>query len=238
MRKTATGLVEYAKAQVGRPYWYGCFGQVSSSGLYYAKKKQYPRYYTADDFKNQYGNKVHDCIGLIKGYMWCDGVDDKHPKYESNGCPDINEEEMYKRASIKGSIKTMPKVNGILVFKPNHVGVYIGNGYVIEARGHAYGVVKTKLQDRGWEKWCECPYILYQKKNNAKDKKVMVKTNGSDLNCRKEPKLKGEILGAFKNGAKLTLIKKTNKNWYKVKGKATTGKTITGYASTKWLKLL
>lgn len=236
MSKTANGLVSYAKAQLGRPYWYGCFGQGASSGLYYAKKKQYPRYYTADDFKNQYGNKVHDCIGLIKGYLWCDGVDDKHPDYEANGCPDINEEQMYKNASVKGNIKTMPKTKGILVFKPNHVGVYIGDGYVIEARGHDYGVVKTKLEDRGWEKWCECPYILYQNEEKKNKKYVRVNTNGSELNCRKEPNTKSEILGVFKNGAKLTLIKKTKKTWYKVKGKATSGKTITGYAYAKWLK--
>ena len=28
--KTATGLVEYAIAQLGKPYWYGTFGQTAS----------------------------------------------------------------------------------------------------------------------------------------------------------------------------------------------------------------
>lgn len=45
----------------------------------------------------------------------------------------------------------MPDIPGIAVFMSGHVGLYIGNGEVIEARGFAYGVVKTKLKDRKWK---------------------------------------------------------------------------------------
>ena len=65
--KTGQGLAEYALAQLGRPYWWGCFGQRADGALYAQKKKQYPGYYTAADFPSQYGQKVHDCVGLIKG---------------------------------------------------------------------------------------------------------------------------------------------------------------------------
>ena len=70
MAKTNGGLVEYCKAQIGRPYWYGTFGNTASASLYEAKKKQYPKYYTAKDYASQYGQRVHDCAGLIKGYLW------------------------------------------------------------------------------------------------------------------------------------------------------------------------
>ena len=43
--KTNTGLVSYAKAQLGKPYWFGCFGQESSKKLYDVKKEQYPKEY-------------------------------------------------------------------------------------------------------------------------------------------------------------------------------------------------
>ena len=72
MSKTNTGLLEYAKAQVGKPYWYGCYGQTASQSLYNSKKASYPKYYTASDFTSQYGKRVHDCSGLIKGYLWSD----------------------------------------------------------------------------------------------------------------------------------------------------------------------
>ena len=45
MQKTANGLVEYAKAQLGRPYWYGTFGQLANPELYGQKKQQYPQQY-------------------------------------------------------------------------------------------------------------------------------------------------------------------------------------------------
>lgn len=242
MRKTAKGLVKYAKAQLGNPYWYGTFGQKSSKELYLQKKAQYPSYYTANDYKKQYGKKVHDCIGLIKGYLWCASPEDEYPVYLANGCPDINEEMMYSFAEVKGSIASMPDVSGVLVFMQGHVGVYIGDGKVIEARGHAYGVVKTSLAQRNWTKWCLCPYISYEdvlpakKPNSTKKPTVKVSTNGSVLNCRKKPTVISKILGTFKNGTTLTLKSKKNKKWYYVSGKATNGKTLTGYVSTKWIK--
>lgn len=40
--KTNTGLVAYAKAQVGNPYWYGTFGQTATKALLKSKMAQYP----------------------------------------------------------------------------------------------------------------------------------------------------------------------------------------------------
>nr|DAK71913.1 MAG TPA: invasion associated secreted endopeptidase [Caudoviricetes sp.] len=158
MSKTNKGLVEYCKAQLGNPYWYGCFGQVSSKSLYNNKKKQYPNQYEWACSKNQIGKRVHDCVGLIKGYLWSESSTSK-PKYK--GSQDVSANGMYDKCKSKGKINTMPDEPGVLVFMENHVGVYIGNGYVIEARGHAYGVVKTKLSERKWTKWGKCPWIEY-----------------------------------------------------------------------------
>ena len=160
MSKTNTGLVEYALAQLGRPYWWGCFGQMADGALYAQKKKQYPGHYTAGDFASQYGQKVHDCVGLIKGYLWCDSPDGS-PKYV--GAHDVAVEGLYRKCSRKGSITTLPETPGVCVFMRDmgHVGVYIGNGEVVEAMGHAYGVVKTKLNGRGWAYWGMPDWISY-----------------------------------------------------------------------------
>ena len=55
----------------------------------------------------------------------------------------------------------MPDIPGVLVFMPGHVGVYIGDGEVIEARGHKFGVVKTKLKNRKWVNWAMVDEIQY-----------------------------------------------------------------------------
>lgn len=158
--KTGQGLVEYAIAQLGRPYWWGTFGQTANAALYAQKKAQYPAYYTAADFPNQYGQKVHDCVGLIKGYLWCD-TPDGTPRY--NAAQDVAVEGLYKKCSKSGAIGSIPETPGVCVFMANmgHVGVYIGGGEVVEAMGHAYGVVKTRLAGRGWAYWGMPEWISY-----------------------------------------------------------------------------
>lgn len=157
MAKTNSGLVNYAKAQHSKPYWYGTFGQTASAALYTAKKKQYPAYYTAKDFSKQYGKRVHDCAGLIKGYLWS-STPTSSPVY--NAKQDVGSNTMYNQAKEKGKISTFKKIPGQLVFKANaagvktHVGVYIGNNKVEEAKGHAYGVITSSITS-GWTHWAQ-----------------------------------------------------------------------------------
>ena len=158
MEKTNTGLVAYAKAQLGKPYWYGTYGNTSTLALYQAKKKQYPKQYLWACPSDQLHKRVHDCVGLIKGYLWS-ATPTSPPKY--NAEQDVSANGMLQRCKEKGTISTMPELPGVLVFLPGHVGVYIGDGYVIEAKGHAYGVIRTKLAGRGWKNWGKCPWITY-----------------------------------------------------------------------------
>ena len=171
MSKTNKGLVEYAKAQLGKPYWFGTFGQTANELLHKSKKKQYPNYYTAQDFPSQYGQRVHDCIGLIKGYLWSD-TSTSVPQYRA--AQDVSADGMLAICKERGSISTIPELPGVLVFSPQHVGVYIGNGYVVEARGHAYGVVKTKLSSRGWKNWGKCPWIEYIEEDQPKKENLVL----------------------------------------------------------------
>lgn len=97
-------------------------------------------------------------MGLIKGYLWSDSPS-SIPKYSA--AQDVSADDMLKKCTESGSISTLPELPGVLVFMSRHVGVYIGSGNVIEARGHAYGVVKTKLAGRGWTRWGKCPWITY-----------------------------------------------------------------------------
>ena len=158
MEKTARGLVEYAIAQLGKPYWYGTFGQAASKGLYEQKKNQYPNQYTWG--YDGVTAKVHDCVGLIKGYLWCNSPDDNNPVY--NSAQDKSANGMHTACKTKGEMATMPDIPGLLVFFDKHVGVYIGNGEVIEARSRRHGVYKSKLAERPWTSWGYCPYITYE----------------------------------------------------------------------------
>ena len=185
MSKTNVGLVEYAKAQLGRPYWYGCYGNIATKALYEYKKVQYPKYYTDKDFESQFGQKVHDCVGLIKGYLWSDAPNSV-PKY--NNKQDLNVDGLFEKCTLNGDISIMPKLPGILVFMDNHVGIYIGDGYVIEARGHKYGVVKTKLSTRGWKMWGKCPWIEYKEVEQEKENLILSFQQAASADGFKFPK--------------------------------------------------
>lgn len=168
--KNNSGLIAYAKAQLGKPYWWGTFGQIASGSLYASKKKQYPGYYTASDFSSQYGRRVHDCIGLIKGYLWSDSPSSV-PKY--NASQDKSASMMYGVSTIRGNIGTFDYVPGRLIYKGkspngiNHVGIYIGGGRLIEAKGHAYGVVEGVFNPSEWNYWGQCPFIEADTKEDS-----------------------------------------------------------------------
>lgn len=116
-----------------------------------------------EEYKSQFGERVHDCVGLIKGYLWSENFV-APPEYDSS--QDVSANGMLKICTEKGKISTMPEMPGILVFKRGHVGVYVGNKKVIEARGFNFGVVQTDLDKRGWTDWGKCPWIKYPSGGN------------------------------------------------------------------------
>ena len=103
-----------------------------------------------------------DCVGLIKSYYWGCVPGVKQGKYNSS--TDVSADGMYNRAVIKGNIDTMPELPGLCVQQPGHIGVYIGNGKVLEATRGTFGdgVVTTNLKARKWVHWLQCPFITYE----------------------------------------------------------------------------
>lgn len=239
MAKTNKGLVEYVKAKVGCYYWFGCFGQMASKALYTSKKKQYPKYYTAKDFEKQIANpkQVFDCAGLPKAYLWTDSVDDTTPVYKLS--QDLGANGLYNSATEKGAIGSMPELPGILVFKgtdkkKTHVGVFVGDNTVIEAKGHAYGVIQSRFSTGGWKYWGKCPYISYEfvpvltpAPTSATYK---INTKKDPLRLRAEPNTNSKVLTLMTKGAKIT-VTTTQNGWAK-----TTYKGKTGYCSMKYLQ--
>lgn len=161
MAKTGAGLAAYAIAQLGRPYWWGTYGQVASQALLNAKRQQYPDSYRGSQYASQFGQKVHDCVGLIKGYLWCDDPDGL-PRYEAS--QDVAVAGLWAQCSLRGELESIPEIPGVCVFNASlgHVGVYIGKGEVVEAMGQDYGVVKTRLHARNWTRWGMPRWIDYE----------------------------------------------------------------------------
>lgn len=175
MTLTNKSLVEFAKNILAfgddTLYVYGSFGRTLTESLINQKAVQYaynlPRKSLYKKIMDSKGTEyAFDCVGLIKAYYW--NWNGGKTDYKSN--QDVSANGMLSAAKVKGKIATMPEVPGLLVHMSGHIGIYIGGGYVIECtpstkfakQSHgAGGVCKTKLTDRKWTSWCECPFIDY-----------------------------------------------------------------------------
>ena len=113
-----------------------------------------------------FGRRTSDCVGLIKGYGWYDETSGTI-KYGANGMKDVTADGMFNAAVEKGPISSMPDIPGIAVWHQGHIGVYIGNGYVIHAANTYDGVIKTPITSSGWTHWLKVPYINYIEETEA-----------------------------------------------------------------------
>ncbi|MCL1819419.1 MAG: peptidoglycan-binding protein [Oscillospiraceae bacterium] len=166
--KTANDLVSYVKTKLSAPYVYGACGQKMTQGLIDNWAKSYPNVYTAA-YKTKalkfVGKQAFDCVNLIKAFVW--DVDKNNFTLKGYvSTQDVNADGALSRATVKGSMGNMPDIPGLCVHFKGHIGVYIGNGEVIEARGIDYGVVKTKLipggdNPRKWTSWLQFPFVDY-----------------------------------------------------------------------------
>lgn len=185
MVKTSKGLASFAIQCLGRPYIYGTYGQILTERLLLDRASTYPSRIGPERVKyareHYIGKRVSDCEGMIKNYLWADSPDTA-PTY--NASQDLSANGAFQTATVKGKIDTIPEVPGICVRYSGHVGVYIGNGEVVEERGFNYGCVKTRLKDRAWTDWFEHPWIDYKQEDKCMVqlpilRKGMKDTNGS-----------------------------------------------------------
>lgn len=144
-------------------YVYGTYGGVLDETLLGGKISQYPNEVGAyEDFIRQHwlGGRTADCVGLIKGYGWYN-TETARIQIGANGMPDIGADTMYENASEKGTIDTIPEIPGLAVWHEGHIGIYIGNGEVIQAANTNVGVIRTPIGQSGWTHWLKIPYIQY-----------------------------------------------------------------------------
>lgn len=207
--RTAANLATFCLQVVGTSYWMGCYGQRASRALYNQKKADYSQYYppkswTEASFVKDFGKPVTDCAGLPKWFLFSDNMTNKNPvNYKAS--EDFGATTFYNKCTAKGKIGTIPAEKvGIFVFKGNdttktHMGVVVDNkGTVVEAKGHAYGTVKSTLS--GWDYWGKCHLIKYDAAPPVKDL-YTVATQYDPLTVRKQPTSKSDKIDELPKGS-------------------------------------
>jgi hypothetical protein len=161
-------------------YMWGVFGAPVAESVITQKTRQYSSWYTVARqaaFRALIGKKYFgfDCVCLIKGILWGWNGDASKTyggaTYASNGVPDVSADGMINKCTDISTDfkKIMP---GEAVWLPGHIGVYIGNGKVIECTPiWKNGVQITAclnigavagLNGRKWTKHGKLPYITYE----------------------------------------------------------------------------
>lgn len=167
-------------------YAWGCFGCPLKQAIIESKARQYPGWYNAAKKREliEAGKQKSwgfDCVNMIKGVLWGWHGDWSKSwggaEYNSNGVPDINANQMINCCSVVSS-NFSNIVPGEAVWLPGHIGVYIGNGIVIESTSKwKNGVQKTALgnigsvtglPNRKWQKHGKMPYVVYDLEEGKK----------------------------------------------------------------------
>ena len=136
---TSIGLAEHVlKAyREGWVYSYGAYGDFNSNGV-----------------------RATDCSGLIYSYLcWVDDSSNIKPNwnYPRTVTAQAN------ASSVSGSIDTIPRTHGLIVTIANydHVGVYVGNGKVIDNSTWGVNMRYESVKTNGWIKWHKLDCITY-----------------------------------------------------------------------------
>lgn len=91
-------------------------------------------------------NRAFDCSGLICWLMVKAGI-------ETAKDFDMRADDIFKRYTKTPIVKT-----GCLLHRTGHIALYIGNGYLIEAKGRKYGCCISVFDAKEWDAVYAWPY--------------------------------------------------------------------------------
>lgn len=160
---TAAGLVDFVKGQVGQVYVWGGHGQynltnaqIRSMDTSHANAKRSIDFIKKLKAKGVASYRCFDCSGLISRYFYDLGLvpSKRNCNHLASMCEAIHTPDGV--SALEASLRP-----GDLMFRKNskkyyHVGVYIGGGQVVEAKGRDDGVVQRRLDASGgsyWNRW-------------------------------------------------------------------------------------
>lgn len=190
------------------------------------------KYETARKYGSKWiGHKVADCSGLV---VYCT---------KQNGIKGIphGSNSMWKMLTTKGKLPYAGLLPGMLVFKERnngdyyHVGIYTGNGEVIEAQGTQSGVIKSPVS--AWHYWGAINGLSYasspenEQINPVAGVVVVDVPNDGTVNIRNRPSKQGKIIETLREGETVNVLAVSGE-W------ATVEFTQKGYIKTEFLRNL
>lgn len=154
-------------------YVLGAFGNRSTRDFIDYKRRQYKYNARVGSAIVVDPNRIAvDCIGLIKMATW----DNMEGQGLYRPSEDWNTEMAFNRATEKGTLDRIPRMVGIVVHKPGHVGVVVDvsaedyrDWLVVDAYGAYVDLRLTTIGKAGiWKDWFKYPTVEYSVKYKTK----------------------------------------------------------------------
>lgn len=191
MNLTNLDFIYFCQNLLGAPYWFNASTIKATKNAYKVNSLRFPEEYKKDPSFYEQAIEEHevvtDSIGLIKGFAWSNGGQQvleyrgnpivHNYTTGTNGCPDKSVNGMFAWATTQdikwGDIDSLPEIPGIIVTTHGRLGIYEGNGYVIEANKEKGYVSREPLSSVPWRFWYELPFIEYTEVIKIVDKNVV-----------------------------------------------------------------
>lgn len=171
------------------------------------------------------GFACYDCSGLIMAYL---------KDIKGYFTTDLSARGIF---TVAEEIAECELTAGDLVFYHNgeritHVGVYIGGGFTIDARGRDKGTVKQKLDEVGWNRFARLG-ILKEEAGASDDIPFYARCTGASVNVRSGAGNTYPILATVHAGDKLLAMGEEN-GWHRI-AVCAKGRLLTGYMNKKYI---
>lgn len=117
----------------------------------------------------------------------------------------------------------------------SHVGLYIGNGKVIEASGTKVGVITTEITNSKWAEWGELKGVAYDEKPVQEEQEESAisigsaMVNATKVALRSAPSTNASILIRVDKGQRVQVL---SNEWTRVSYQGKTGYMMTKFLST------
>ncbi len=146
-------FLAYIDSRQGCLYVWGAQGQAMTQSLIKRLENSEKNYKRAlaqyeKHMKNGQTLVAYDCSGLIVAYLLEKGMIEKDTT--ANGlyfhhCTPISKNDLIKGDLVFKKYSTKNKMH--------HVGVYMGDGSVVHAKGRDYGVIRESICKTGWNRY-------------------------------------------------------------------------------------
>ncbi len=216
-------IVTWAKSKIGCGYVWGGGGYTLSQAKLDQLIAQYPDYVSQSKNGKWIGKQVFDCASFVRfalkevGITFCSGASSQWHKQSG-------------KWAQKGTIDTLPKDKVVILYRATsstvmqHTGIYTGDGYFIDARGSASGVIRSKISSYKWTHWGipvglegniekEVKEVMYQ---------ARVTTESGSLNFRQAPSSSGKKIGTIPQNTIINVLEATA-DWAQVEYDETVG---------------